>query len=157
MRTIVAKPGEHARWYVVDAKGHVLGRLASRVASVLRGKTRPTYTPSVSGDYVVVINADKIRLTGRKAVQKIYYRHSGYPGGLRATPAGKMLQRHPETVLKEAVKGMLPKTALGRACLRKLRVYRGEAHRHAAQQPMALDVAARGASAGASSTKGREQ
>ncbi len=156
MRTIVAKPGEHARWYVVDAKGQVLGRLASRVASVLRGKTRPTYTPSVSGDYVVVVNADKIRLTGRKAVQKMYYRHSGYPGGLRATPAGKMLQRHPETVLREAVRGMLPKTALGRACLRKLRVYRGDAHRHAAQQPIALDLAGRGAPAGASQTKGRE-
>jgi len=155
MRTIVAKPGEHARWYVVDAKGQVLGRLASRVAAVLRGKIRPTFTPSVSGDYVVVVNADKIRLTGRKMTQKIYYRHSGYPGGLRATPAGKMLQRHPETVLKEAVRGMLPKTALGRECLRKLRVYRGEAHRHAAQQPVALDALVRGGDS-AGFTKGRE-
>lgn len=154
MRTIMAKPGEHSRWYVVDAKGHVLGRLASRVAAVLRGKARPTFTPSVSGDYVVIINADKIRLTGRKAQQKMYYRHSGYPGGLRATPAGKMLQRHPETVLKEAVRGMLPKTPLGRECLRKLRVYRGDAHRHVAQQPVALELSRRG---GEISTKGRDQ
>jgi large subunit ribosomal protein L13 len=142
-RTVMAKPGDAARWYLVDAKGQVLGRLASRIASVLRGKTRPTFTPSVSGDYVVVVNADKIRLTGRKALQKIYYRHSGYPGGLRATPAGKLLQRHPETVLREAVWGMLPHTPLGRECLRKLRVYRGDAHRHAAQQPAPLAGAAR--------------
>jgi large subunit ribosomal protein L13 len=134
----MAKPGAPTRWYVVDAKGQILGRLASRIASVLRGKTRPTFTPSVGGDYVVVVNADKIRLTGRKALQKIYYRHSGYPGGMRATPAGKLLQRHPETVLKEAVWGMLPHTPLGRECLRKLRVYRGNAHRHAAQQPVPL-------------------
>ncbi|HYM70236.1 MAG TPA: 50S ribosomal protein L13 [bacterium] len=154
MRTIMAKPGEHHRWYVVDAKGQVLGRLASRVAAVLRGKARPTFTPSVSGDYVVIINADKIRLTGRKAQQKMYYRHSGYPGGLRATAAGKMLQRHPETVLKEAVRGMLPKTPLGRECLRKLRVYRGDAHRHVAQQPVALELSRRG---GETSTKGRDQ
>lgn len=138
MRTVMAKPGEIARWYLVDAKGQILGRLASRIASVLRGKTRSTFTPYVGGDYVVVVNADKIRLTGRKALQKIYYRHSGYPGGLRATPAGKLLARHPETVLREAVWGMLPHTPLGRACLRKLRVYRGDAHRHAAQKPAPL-------------------
>jgi len=141
MRTMMANPGQSARWYVVDAKGQILGRLASRVASVLRGKARPTYVPSEGGDYVVVVNADKIRLTGRKAQQKMYYRHSGYPGGLRATPAGKLLQRHPETVLKEAVRGMLPKNPLGRQCLRKLRVYRGEAHRHTAQQPVPLALA----------------
>ncbi len=141
MRTMMATTAEAARvarWYVVDAKGLVLGRLASRVASVLRGKTRPTFTPSVGGDFVIVVNADKIRLTGKKAQQKMYYRHSGYPSGIRATPAGKLLQRHPETVLREAVRGMLPKTPLGRACLRKLRIYRGESHRHAAQQPQAL-------------------
>ena len=138
MRTVMAKPSETARWYLVDAKGQVLGRLASRIASVLRGKARSTFTPYVGGDYVVVVNADKIRLTGRKALQKIYYRHSGYPGGLRATPAGKLLQRHPETVLREAVWGMLPHTPLGRACLRKLRVYRGDGHRHAAQKPAPL-------------------
>jgi large subunit ribosomal protein L13 len=143
MRTVMAKPGEIARWYLVDAKGQVLGRLASRIASVLRGKTRATFTPYVGGDYVVVVNADKIRLTGRKALQKIYYRHSGYPGGLRATPAGKLLARHPETVLREAVWGMLPHTPLGRACLRKLRVYRGDAHRHAAQKPAPLGAGAR--------------
>ncbi len=138
MRTVMAKPGDAARWFLVDAKGQVLGRLASRIASVLRGKARPAFTPYVGGDYVVVVNADKIRLTGRKALQKIYYRHSGYPGGLRATPAGKLLARHPEMVLREAVWGMLPHTPLGRACLRKLRVYRGGAHRHAAQQPAPL-------------------
>lgn len=138
MRTVMAKPGDPSRWYVVDAKGQVLGRLASRIASVLRGKTRATFTPSVGGDFVIVVNADKIRLTGRKAVQKIYYRYSGYPGGMRATPAGKLLQRHPEMLLKEAVWGMLPHTPLGRDCLRKLRVYRGGAHRHAAQQPAPL-------------------
>jgi large subunit ribosomal protein L13 len=149
MRTLMGKPSDPARWYVVDAKGQILGRLASRIASVLRGKTRPTYTPSYGGDYVIVVNADKIRLTGRKAQQKLYYRHSGYPGGLRATPAGKMLQRHPETVLKEAVRGMLPKNPLGRECLRKLRVYRGEEHRHTAQQPAPLEFSGR-------ASKGRE-
>ncbi len=149
MRTLMSKPDQPARWYLVDAKGQILGRLASRIATVLRGKTRPTYIPSEGGDYVIVVNADKIRLTGRKAQQKLYYRHSGYPGGLRATPAGKMLQRHPETVLKLAVRGMLPKNPLGRECLRKLRVYRGEAHRHTAQQPVLLEPAARTA-------KGRE-
>lgn len=138
MRTTVAKPGEPARWYLVDAKGQVLGRLASRIASVLRGKTRPTFTPSEGGDYVVVVNAEKIRLTGRKAQQKVYYRHSGYPGGLRAVTAGKLLARRPEAILREAVRGMLPKNPLGRECLRKLRVYRGEAHRHGAQQPVPL-------------------
>jgi large subunit ribosomal protein L13 len=138
METVMSGPREPARWYVVDARGQVLGRLASRIASVLRGKTRPTYTPSVGGDYVIVVNADKIRLTGRKAQQKMYRRHSGYPGGLREIAAGKLLQRHPEAVLKQAVRGMLPKTPLGRECLRKLRVYRGDAHRHAAQQPVPL-------------------
>ncbi len=143
MRTVMAGPVEAARaarWYVVDAKGLVLGRLASQVASVLRGKTRPTFTPSVAGDFVIVVNADKIRLTGKKAQQKMYYRHSGYPSGIRATPAGKLLQRHPEEVLRRAVRGMLPKTPLGRVCLRKLRIYRGGSHRHAAQQPQALEL-----------------
>jgi len=138
MRTTLMAAHETGRWFLVDAKGQVLGRLASQVASVLRGKTRPTYTPSVGGDYVIIVNADKIRLTGRKAQQKMYYRHSGYPSGLKVTPAGKLLQQHPETVLREAVRGMLPKTPLGRECLRKLRIYRGEAHRHTAQQPVPL-------------------
>ncbi len=140
MRTTLMAPHQAGRWFLVDAKGQVLGRLASRIASVLRGKARPTFTPSVGGDYVIVVNADKVRLTGRKAQQKMYYRHSGYPSGIRATPAGKLLQRHPETVLREAVRGMLPKNPLGRECLRKLRIYRGEAHRHAAQQPAALQL-----------------
>jgi large subunit ribosomal protein L13 len=134
----MGRPSGPAQWFVVDAKGQVLGRLASRIASVLRGKTRPTFTPEMGGDYVIVVNAEKIRLTGRKAQQKMYYRHSGYPSGLRATPAGKLLQRHPEDVLRLAVRGMLPKNPLGRECLRKLRVYRGAAHRHAAQQPVVL-------------------
>ena len=134
----MGRSDDKVRWFVVDAKGQVLGRLASRVASVLRGKARPSFTPSQGGDYVVVINAEKIRLTGRKAQQKMYYRHSGYPGGLRQTPAGKLMQRHPETVLRAAVRGMLPKNPLGRECLRKLRIYRGEVHRHAAQQPVPL-------------------
>jgi large subunit ribosomal protein L13 len=154
MRTFMAKPDQPAQWFLVDAKGQILGRLASRLAGVLRGKARPTYTPYVSGDYVVVINADKIRLTGRKGQQKIYYRHSGYPGGLRATPAGVLLQRRPEALLKEAVRGMLPKTPLGRECLRKLRVYRGDSHRHVAQQPVALSFPK--PSGGTSSSKGRE-
>jgi large subunit ribosomal protein L13 len=138
VRTTLMVSNEPGRWFLVDAKGQVLGRLASQVASVLRGKARPTYTPSAGGDYVIVVNADKIRLTGRKAQQKVYYRHSGYPSGLRATPAGKLLQQHPETVVREAVRGMLPKTPLGRLCLRKLRIYRGESHRHTAQQPVPL-------------------
>lgn len=140
MRTTLMPARQEGRWFLVDAKGQVLGRLASRIASVLRGKARPTFTPSMGGDYIIVVNADKIRLTGRKAQQKMYYRHSGYPSGIRATPAGKLLQRHPETVLREAVRGMLPKTPLGRECLRKLRIYRGQAHRHAAQQPTALQL-----------------
>ena len=153
MRTFMAKPDHPAQWFLVDAKDQVLGRLASRVAAVLRGKARPTYTPSVSGDYVVIINAEKVRLTGRKLQQKMYFRHSGYPGGLRATPAGTLLQRRPEMLLKEAVKGMLPKTPLGRECLKKLRVYRGEAHRHEAQQPVALTFPRL---SGSSSAKGRD-
>lgn len=149
MRTEVVISGTATRWFLVDAKDQVLGRLASQVAAVLKGKNRPTYAPSVTGDYVIVVNADKIRLTGRKAEQKIYYRHSGYPGGLRATAAGKMMARRPEYVIREAVRGMLPKNPLGRECLRKLRIYRGGAHRHAAQQPQSLVLAGRAA-------KGRE-
>jgi large subunit ribosomal protein L13 len=140
VRTTLMPANQAGQWFLVDAKGQVLGRLASRVASVLRGKARPTFTPSEGGDYVIVVNAEKIRLTGKKAQQKMYYRHSGYPSGIRATPAGKLLQRHPEAVLREAVRGMLPKTPLGRECLRKLRIYRGEAHRHAAQKPAALQL-----------------
>jgi len=140
MRTTLMAPHQAGRWFLVDARGQILGRLASRIASVLRGKARPTFTPSEGGDYVIVVNAEKIRLTGRKAQQKMYYRHSGYPSGIRATAAGKMLQHHPDRVLREAVRGMLPKTPLGRECLRKLRIYKGGTHRHAAQQPAALQL-----------------
>jgi large subunit ribosomal protein L13 len=142
MPTFMDKPGSAPpRWYVVDAKGQILGRLASRIAAVLRGKTRPTYTPHVGGgDYVIVINADKVRVTGRKLQQKVYYRHSGYPGGLKEVTLGKLLQRRPEEVLKAAVRGMLPNTPLGRACFRRLRVYRGPAHPHVAQKPVPLDL-----------------
>jgi large subunit ribosomal protein L13 len=145
MRTDVVIAGVPARWFLVDAKGQVLGRLASQVAAVLKGKNRPTYAPSTTGDYVIVVNADKIRLTGRKAEKKIYYTHSGYPGGLRATAAGKILQRRPEYMIREAVRGMLPKNVLGRECLRKLRIYRGDAHRHAGQQPQPLALGGRAA------------
>jgi large subunit ribosomal protein L13 len=145
MRTEVVVSGIPTRWFLVDAKNQVLGRLASQIAAVLKGKNRPTYAPSTTGDYVIVVNADKIRLTGRKAEQKIYYRHSGYPGGLRATAAGTMLARRPEYVIREAVRGMLPKNPLGRECLRKLRIYRGDAHRHAAQRPQPLALAGRAA------------
>ena len=149
MRTEVVISGVPKRWFLVDARDQVLGRLASQIAAVLKGKNRPTYAPSTTGDYVIVVNADKIRLTGRKLQQKIYYRHSGYPGGLRATAAGKMLARRPEYVIREAVRGMLPKNPLGRTCLRNLRIYRGDAHRHAAQQPRALVPTGR-------TTKGRD-
>jgi len=143
MRTFMATTegaAKAATWYVVDAKGQVLGRLASRIALVLRGKAKPTFTPSVAGDHVIVVNAEKVRLTGKKAQKKIYYKHSGYPSGIRATPAGKLLQQHPEEVLREAVRGMLPKTPLGRDCLRKLRIYKGGTHRHTAQQPKPLEL-----------------
>ncbi len=128
-------------WWVVDAEGAVLGRLASIVASRLRGKHNPLYTPHVDcGDFIVVVNAEKIVLTGNKIRDKIYYRHSGYIGGLKSTTAGKLLQTKPEDVIRNAVKGMLPKNSLGRALLKKLKVYAGTNHPHAAQQPKPLDV-----------------
>ncbi|MBW8005837.1 MAG: 50S ribosomal protein L13 [candidate division NC10 bacterium] len=141
-RTYSAKPGEvERRWYVVNAQGKVLGRLATEVASVLRGKRKPQFTPHVdTGDFVIVVNAEKVRLTGKKLVQKIYYRASGYPGGLKATPAGAMLKKHPERVIQHAVRGMLPKTKLGDALYRKLKVYAGEKHPHRAQNPVTLEV-----------------
>lgn len=143
MSTFMDKPGAtppNPKWYVVDAQGQILGRLASRIAAVLRGKARATYTPHVGGDYVIVVNADKIRVTGRKLQQKVYYRHSGYPGSLTEITLGKLLARRPEEVLKAAVKGMLPNSPLGRACFRRLRVYRGPTHPHVAQQPVPLDL-----------------
>jgi large subunit ribosomal protein L13 len=129
------------RWFVVDAEGKVLGRLASGVASVLRGKHKPSYTPHVDdGDFVVVVNADKIVLTGRKLEQKTYHRHSGYAGGLRSVTAKRLLERRPERVIQHAVRGMLPKNPLGRRMLRKLKVYAGPDHPHEAQRPEPLEV-----------------
>ncbi len=127
-------------WYLVDARGKILGRLASRVASILRGKHKPTFTPHVdTGDHVVVINASEILLTGQKAVKKVYYRHTGYPGGLKSVSAGKLLQERPVRLIEMAVRGMLPKNSLGRAMFRKLKVYPGPEHPHAAQKPEILD------------------
>ena len=128
-------------WYVVDAQGLVLGRLASRVATILRGKHKPTFAPHLDvGDHVVVVNAQKVHLTGRKGRDKLYRTHSGYIGSLRETTADQMLQRHPERVIEWAVQGMLPKNRLGRAMAKKLKVYKGAEHPHQAQQPQALEV-----------------
>jgi large subunit ribosomal protein L13 len=129
------------RWYVVDATDKVLGRLACEIAQVLRGKRKPTYAPHLDmGDRVIVVNAEKIRVTGNKAEQKLYYRHTGYPGGLRTTSYSRMMAEHPERILKRAVWGMLPHNKLGRQLLKKLRVYAGAEHRHAAQQPQPLQL-----------------
>ena len=142
MPTVIPKESEiERRWFVVDAQGQVLGRLASRVASILRGKHKPTFTPHLDlGDHVVVINAEKIHLTGRKLTDKVYRWHTGYIGGLREVTAGTMLRSHPERVIEWAVEGMLPKNRLGRAMAKKLRVYRGADHPHAAQQPTVLEI-----------------
>jgi len=129
-------------WFVVDAAGHILGRLASKVARILSGKHRPKYVPYLdTGDFVVVTNAEKVVLTGRKAEEKIYRRHSGYPGGLRSTVAKDMAAKYPERLVEEAVRGMLPKTKLGRKQFKKLKVYRGAKHPHEAQQPKTLALA----------------
>ncbi len=142
MRTWTYRPGSIKReWYVVDARDVVLGRLAARVAAVLRGKHRPQFTPHADcGDHVIVINADKVRVTGRKETQKVYYRHSGYPGGLKSITLEKQRQQHPERIVEAAVRGMLPKNALGRRMFRKLKVYAGPDHPHAAQQPKPLNL-----------------
>ena len=142
MPTVIPKESEiERRWFVVDAQGQVLGRLASRVASILRGKHKPTFTPHLDlGDHVVVINAEKIHLTGRKLTDKVYRWHTGYIGGLREVTAGRLLQSHPERVIEWAVEGMLPKNRLGRAMAKKLRVYRGADHPHAAQQSAVLEI-----------------
>ena len=146
MRTFSATPAdiEH-RWYIVDADGLVLGRLASEIAKVIRGKHKPTFTPHMdTGDYVIVINASKVKVTGRKAEQKEYFRHTGYMGHERFTPLATMLAKHPERVVEKAVYGMLPKTALARQDLRrKLRVFAGADHPHTAQQPTPLPIDAR--------------
>ncbi|MDY5112474.1 MULTISPECIES: 50S ribosomal protein L13 [unclassified Bilifractor] len=140
MKTYMANPDKlEKKWYVVDASGMVLGRLASEVASVLRGKNKPEFTPNVdTGDYVVVINAEKIKVTGKKLEQKIYYRHSDYVGSLKETTLKEMLAKHPERVIEFAVKGMLPKGPLGREMMTKLHVYAGAEHPHAAQKPEVL-------------------
>jgi len=143
MRTWTYRPGSIERdWYVIDARDLVLGRLATKVAGILRGKHRPQYTPHADcGDHVVVINAEKIRVTGRKEMQKVYYRHSGHPGGLKSITLEKQREKHPERIIEAAVKGMLPKNSLGRKMIRKMNVYAGGEHPHAAQQPkpMSLD------------------
>ena len=141
--TYMAKPGSVERkWYVIDASGQRVGRLAAEIASILRGKHKPEFTPHVDvGDFVVVINAEKVVFTGKKLQDKMYYRHSGYPGGLKTTSAAQMLEKHPERVLEMAVKGMLPHNSLGADQYRKLKVYAGPDHPHAAQQPIARNLA----------------
>ena len=142
MKTYTAKAGEVEQgWFVVDAQNKVLGRLAVQIASRLRGKHKPEYTPHVdTGDFIVVVNASKLRVTGRKAERKMYYRHTGFPGGLKETNFAKLHAARPERVLRKAVKGMLPKGPLGYAMLRKLKVYAGDTHPHTAQQPKNLEI-----------------
>ena len=142
MKTYTAKNETVRRdWYVVDAAGKTLGRLATEIARRLRGKHKPVYTPHVdTGDYIVVVNAEKVRVTGNKLNDKIYYRHTGYIGNLKQEPLGKLLKRRPEKVIETAVKGMLPKNRLGRDMFRKLKVYAGPEHQHQAQQPQALEI-----------------
>ena len=142
MKTFVAKEHEvDKKWYLVDAGEKVLGRLATEIAVILRGKNKPIFTPHMdAGDYVVVVNADKVMLTGNKLEKKIYYRHSGYPGGLKKITAGDMLEKKPERLIRLAVKGMLPKNSLGRRQLTKLKVYAGPNHHHQAQQPEKLEI-----------------
>ena len=142
-KTYVATPETRNReWVVVDAEGQTLGRLATRIADQLRGKNKPEYTPHIdTGDFVVVINAEKIKVTGNKLTEKIYYRHTGYPGGLRSRTLEQMLERRPEEVIRLAVKGMLPRNRLARQQLRKLKVYAGPEHPHEAQRPRAVEEA----------------
>ncbi len=142
MKTFSAKPHQVERqWFVVDAQGQTLGRLATQVATILRGKHKPIYTPHVDcGDYVIVVNANQIHVTGQKLDQKMYYRHSGYPGGLKQSTLRRRLETHPERVIESAVRGMLPKNRLGRKMFKKLKVYAGSDHPHEAQQPKMLDL-----------------
>ena len=142
MKSYMARPLEVERkWYVVDAEGQTLGRLATEIARILRGKNKPQYTPHVdTGDFVVVVNAEKVVVTGRKAEQKVYRRHSGYPGGLKTTTYEQMLERKPTEILRRAVRGMMPKTRLARQQLRKLKIYAGPEHPHAAQNPQQYEV-----------------
>jgi large subunit ribosomal protein L13 len=142
IKTFSAKPDQIEReWYVVDATDQTLGRLATRVARILRGKHKPIYTPHLDcGDYVIVVNAERVNVTGRKLEQKMYYRHSGYPGGFKSINLGDQLQKHPERVIQAAVRGMLPKTKLGRQMSKKLKVYAGPEHPHGVQQPKPLEL-----------------
>ncbi|MFL0810815.1 MAG: 50S ribosomal protein L13 [Agarilytica sp.] len=142
MKTISAKPETVKRdWYIIDAEGKTLGRMAAEIAHRLRGKHKPEYTPHVdTGDYIVVVNAEKVRVTGNKASNKMYHRHTGYPGGLKSMTFEKLIDRAPERVIQSAVKGMLPKGPLGRAMFKKMKVYAGEAHPHSAQQPQELSL-----------------
>jgi len=142
MKTISAKPGSvEQSWYVVDANGQTLGRMASAIASRLRGKHKPEFTPHTdTGDFIVVVNAEKVHVTGNKAKGKIYHHHTGYPGGLKSISFEKLIEKAPEQAIELAVKGMLPKNPLGRAMARKLKVYSGGEHPHAAQQPQALEI-----------------
>jgi large subunit ribosomal protein L13 len=142
MKTVSTKPADVTRdWFVVDAEGKTLGRMATEIARLLRGKHKPEYTPHVdTGDYIIVVNAEKVRVTGNKAKDKMYYRHTGYPGGLRSMSFEKMIDHAPERVVEFAVKGMLPKGPLGRAMYSKLKVYAGTEHPHQAQQPQALTL-----------------
>lgn len=142
MKTFVTKPADVERsWYVVDAEGQTLGRLASKVAAVLRGKHKPSFSPAVDcGDYVIVVNAEKIQVTGKRLDQKMYHRHSGYPGGITSLSLREQLEKHPQRPLELAVRGMLPKNRLGRRMIKKLHVYAGPDHPHQAQQPQELTL-----------------
>ena len=142
MKTYTARAEDIGRqWFLVNAEGKTLGRLASEIAQVLRGKHKPIYTPHLDcGDYVIVVNADKVQVTGRKLDQKMYYHHTGYPGGIKSISLRNQLQKHPERVLQAAVRGMLPKNRLGRKMLKKLKVYAGNSHPHQAQQPKSLEL-----------------
>ena len=142
MKTYVAKPGEfEQKWHLIDARGQVLGRLASEVAKILRGKDKPIFTPHVdTGDYVVIVNAANVRLTGKKLDDKIYYHHTGYPGGIKSITAAELMEKNPEELINTAVKGMLPKNKLGRKLLKKLKIYPGAEHQNQAQQPVAREL-----------------
>jgi large subunit ribosomal protein L13 len=142
MKTFMAKEEDQKReWYVLDAQGVVLGRLATKAANILRGKLKPEFTPHVdTGDHVIIINAEKVLMTGRKLQQKLYYRHSGYPGGIKSTLAQKMMKEKPEEIIRKAIKGMIPKNKLGKEVFRKLKVYAGSDHPHEAQMPQILKL-----------------
>ncbi len=142
MKSYIAKPNEIERkWYIIDAEGKTLGRLSTEIASILRGKHKPIFTPHVdTGDYVIVINAEKVVLTGKKLEQKAYRYHTGYAGGLKEVPYSKLMEKNPEKIISLAVKGMLPKNSLGRAMFKKLKVYKGSEHKHEAQKPEVYEI-----------------